>query len=803
MKISYNWLQTYFDKELPSPEEIEEVLTFHAFEIEGIEKVGNDSVINVDVLPNRAHDCLSHRGIAKELSVLLETPLKRDVLREDPKEIGKELPKSELLSVEIDDTLLCRRYTSVFIKGVKVGPSPQWLKERIEAIGQKSINNIVDATNYVMFNLGQPLHAFDASKLEKKDDKYSIVVRKAKDKEKIVVLTGEEYELTGEDLLIVDGNSDSPIGIAGIKGGKAAEVDESTTNIIIESANFHPVNTRKTSQSLKLRTDASTRFENELAPEMALYGLLESVALIQELAGGEVEGYIDEYPLQKNTKYKIGVSTQEINKLLGTNISDKEVENIFSRFGFSYEKVNPVDKILELAPTFKGKPYKYGASISYDAPYTFDCSSFVGYVYAQAGVALPRIAIDQYVYGVDIKKEDLKSGDLVFSTNGDSGKENKFKRITDDVEVVHVGAMEVSQEFLSGTKVEGGVSHCGIYIGEGIVIHASSTMGITTEKIEKSGYFNKIVGYRRVTDGKERYVVTIPFERLDLHAHTSFLTSGNKEDLIEEIGRVYGYENIGEEVPKKDKDVNINKKYYYIEKIRDFLTKNNFTEVYTYSLRDTGDLEIINPIASDKNFMRATLMDGVKDSIELNEKNKAVLGQEEINIFEVGNIFPKSIEHTSVCIGTSNKKANENIVEKLFNDLDVDISGKWVDSIYKFNLDKILNLLEEPKEYDVESEDKMFLYKPFSLFPSTFRDIAVWVPEDKTSEDILSMIVREAGGLLIQSNLFDEYKKDVRVSYAFKLVFQSQEKTLTDEEVNEIVNKITNNLNSQEGFEVR
>src|SRR3989338_2892249 len=160
MKISRAWLQRYFEKELPSAEALADSLTFHAFEIESIE---ND-ILDVKVTANRGHDCLSHRGIAKELSAILQLPMKSDPLRHD---VQLE-PKYADISVHIENAALCPRYIAAYIKGVKVGPSPEWLRKHLESIGQKSINNIVDATNFVMFDLGQPLHAFDAGKLHKK-----------------------------------------------------------------------------------------------------------------------------------------------------------------------------------------------------------------------------------------------------------------------------------------------------------------------------------------------------------------------------------------------------------------------------------------------------------------------------------------------------------------------------------------------------------------------------------------------------------------------------------------------------------
>ncbi|OYV26316.1 MAG: hypothetical protein B7W98_03205 [Parcubacteria group bacterium 20-58-5] len=160
MKVSLTWLQKYFDTPLPGADAIADAFTFHAFEIEEMK----GDLMDVKVLPNRAADCLSHRGIAKELSAILDAPLKQDPLR-DPL---PEFPQTDALMVEIEDSKKCLRYMGALVKGVKVGPSPAWLREALEAVGQRSINNVVDATNYVMLNIGQPLHAFDAAKLAQK-----------------------------------------------------------------------------------------------------------------------------------------------------------------------------------------------------------------------------------------------------------------------------------------------------------------------------------------------------------------------------------------------------------------------------------------------------------------------------------------------------------------------------------------------------------------------------------------------------------------------------------------------------------
>src|SRR3989344_6018987 len=257
MKVSKLWLDKFFDAPLPDAAALADALTFHSFEIDGIEKLGHpvskfeDEVLDVKVTPNRGHDCLSHRGIAKELSAILKIPLANDPLAVHP----VLAPVTTEVTVDLQRTVLCKRYIAGYIKGVKVGPSPEWLSARLLAIGQRSINNVVDATNFVMFNLGQPLHAFDALKLKIENGKFKIEVQ----------------EQNGR-LVIVDGNAQTVLGVAGVKGGPESLISANTRDIIIESANFDGVSGRKTAAALKLRTAASTRFEQVISPEVAGYG---------------------------------------------------------------------------------------------------------------------------------------------------------------------------------------------------------------------------------------------------------------------------------------------------------------------------------------------------------------------------------------------------------------------------------------------------------------------------------------------------------------------------------------------------
>lgn len=334
MKVSKLWLDKFFNEPLPEAPVLAEVLTFHAFEIDGIETVGEDTVLDVKVTPNRGHDCLSHRGIAKEISAILKIPLAQDPLALRP----VLAPVTTEVSV-ILDTPLCKRYIAGYLKGVKVGPSPEWLRLRLEAIGQRSINNVVDATNFVMFNTGQPLHAFDAGKL----GNLALGVRVAAEGEVMTALDKKEYTLNSSILVITAG--DRAVGIAGVKGGLPAAIDELTTDIVIESANFDGVSVRKTAQALKLRTDASARFEQVLSPELAAYGMRSVVELIQKIAGGELVGYVDQYLDMQKPMYA-NVSVEQVNRVLGAQLTGADIADVFMRLGLSYKEEAGVFEVV-------------------------------------------------------------------------------------------------------------------------------------------------------------------------------------------------------------------------------------------------------------------------------------------------------------------------------------------------------------------------------------------------------------------------------------------------------------------------
>ena len=340
MLVAHNWLKEYVGESIPEAREIEKLLTLHSFEIEGVETVAGYEVIDVDVLPNRSSDCLCHRGIAREIATITGTPLANDPLK---KEIS--LKETDVILVDIEDQKACPRFTASLMTGIEVKDSPQWLQDRLQALGQRPINNIVDATNYVMYALGQPLHAYDADKFPQVDGKWQFQVRYAKEGE-VVSLIAEggkdedrDVELQGTELLIIDKSSNMPIGLAGVKGGRFAGVDENTTKIIIEAAHFDAALTRKTARRLGIVIDASKRFENECSRELPPYAQQEIIALIADIAGGTNEGTIDAY-LETKKNPEVIVRPEKVNALLGLSLSIEEMETILVSVGALVEKVD-------------------------------------------------------------------------------------------------------------------------------------------------------------------------------------------------------------------------------------------------------------------------------------------------------------------------------------------------------------------------------------------------------------------------------------------------------------------------------
>jgi phenylalanyl-tRNA synthetase beta chain len=555
-----------------------------------------------------------------------------------------------MVEVKVLDAETCPRFSAVLMEGVVVKESPAWLQTRLLALGQRPINNIVDATNYVMFALGQPMHAYDADKFPKVAGKWQMVVRKAVAGETVSLLAeaGKDEERTikldGSELLIVDGSTDLPVGLAGIKGGRFAELSSETTTIILEAAHFDPITIRKTARRLGILTDASKRFENQPAPELPMYAQQMIVSLIKEIAGGEVVGMVDVQSERVPTP-PVLVTRSKVNRLLGLSLDIDQVQHLIERTGAQVERIN-----------------------------------------------------------------------------------------------------------------EGTLS------------------------------------------------VVAPWERTDLTIEV---------DYVEEVGRLYGFDHVVSVSPEAVPLTEINVRQYYTEQVRQVLLTAGFSEVITSSFAKKADIQLQNALASDKSFVRKTLMKNIEAVLDANFIYGDLLGVADLRVFEIGTVFDKTEagigEHTALTLGVRTKgngysqkddivlQQGKTAVETI---LGTGLAWKVEKGIAELNISELLEQLPVPTAYEVYKKPAPVTYRRPSVYPAMSRDIALWVAESEAATEVEAVLVAAAGNLLVRRSLFDTFTKDGRTSYAFRLVFQSKERTLTDGEVNDVMETI-NKVAANRGWEVR
>jgi phenylalanyl-tRNA synthetase beta chain len=330
MKIVYNWLKDFIAVAAPA-EELASRLALSGTNIGGLENGPHGPVIHAEVSSNRP-DCLGHYGIAREVGAIYKLPLKF-VAPKPPEAVAK---ASDAVHVEIQSPELCGRFTARVIRGVKIQPSPKWLKDRLEASSVASINNVVDVSNYVMLELGHALHAFDYDTVRD----HRIVVRRAKPAEKLRTLDGIERVLDSSICLITDGDGNRAVGIGGVMGGAETEISVSTKNVLIECAWFDPIAIRRAARFLNLHTEASTRFGRGADPEMAELASHRAAELVLQVAGGELlAGVVDVYPGKRAPK-KIPLTRAEILRVMGADVPDKEIEAILTALGFAPLRVD-------------------------------------------------------------------------------------------------------------------------------------------------------------------------------------------------------------------------------------------------------------------------------------------------------------------------------------------------------------------------------------------------------------------------------------------------------------------------------
>ncbi|MEX0919052.1 MAG: phenylalanine--tRNA ligase subunit beta [Candidatus Paceibacterota bacterium] len=639
MIVSYNWLKEYFVDDLPAPTEVAAALTKYAFEVESLTEKDGDTILDIDVLPNRAHDCLSHDGIARELSASLNLPLKKIELTESVED--DTLPT---LTVKTTDEA-CRLYLGRRTNQVTVKSSPAWLKNRLAVLGQRSINTVIDAANLTMLATGQPLHVFDADKVSG-----AITVRRAKRGEVVVTLDGDEIELPNETLVIAD--DDDILAIAGIKGGRKAAVSLETKNLILESANFAPVVIRRTSQKINLRTDASKRFENDLPLSSARLGLDRLTALIISLtedkgdADRPMAGPVVEFSRESETINKIDISANLVSDYLGLPLNEDDISDILHRLDFAFS----------------------------------------------------------------------------------------------------------------------------------------------------------------LTDGI--FTVWPPAERLDLLLPA---------DLVEEIGRLHGYENIPSVLPTRTEPADDDLMFLAAMKVRAVLLAENFSEHYGYAFTKKGELKVKNPLAKNRPALRLNLTDELTEKTKRNTEH-LLFDSEAVFLFEIGTIWPAGREEMSVGLSVAYRRPKQNnsreIIEKALRVLEKAFNLKDKLSVSEL-ADDLSTTVAFPLTALVTSGDDSpadlgpYLkpnarFTPIINYPRIIRDVAIFVPAEIVPDKVAAAILEPAGPLLVHGPvLFDDFTKDGRRSLAWRLVFQSTERTLADEEVNDIMTKVTNHLEKNNGWQVR
>ena len=680
MLFSYNWLQDYVKEQLPKPKELEDLLLLHAFEVEGCEKEGKDWIFDIAVLPNRMPDAGSHRGMAREIAAIC------NLSYQEPKRKPVKTQKGSLkpISVSIAARSFAPRYTAFVIEGVSVKRSPTWLRERIEATGGNSINTIVDLTNYIMLETGQPMHAFDYDKIQGA----KMHVRMARKGESLSLLDDTKVVLPEGALVIQDANR--LIDLAGIMGGKNSAIDERTKNIVLQASTFDQTAIYIGKTKLGVQTQAAQLYASGLDPNATLPALERAAELLFGLGGGKIVQIIDWYP-QKTLPAKIALDISYVHSLLGEEIPETKIRSMLLRIGC---KVRP--------------------------------------------------------------------------------------------------------------------------------------------HLQK----------------KHMLVVETPTRRKDLLC---------PEDCIEEIGRLFGYENIKSKFPSSTlMPPSQSPELLWREQVRDILEAAGLEETYNYSFLDKHApeifgyekkqrqelLELENPLSEEYFYLRPNLVENLL-------RNAARLARTERNIrlFEIGKAYwqsenrPQEQWRVAGLFAPGSFYEAKGIVELLCERLG--ITECWFDDFQQMPLQSAKSLWDMQRSAECKLGDNRIgfvgeishplpvslkmhqnvaafslnlealisaasaerAYQPPSRFPASVRDIAVLLPRSTKVADVLNVMETKGGQLVRDIDLFDMYEGERvptgKKNLAFHIVYQSDEKTLTSEEIDDLHGRIIKAIEQNPEWEVR
>ena len=644
-----------------------------------------EEIIDFEITPNRP-DCLSIEGLGRETAASLNKPFKNPRKNIDELQVPD---KKEIEGLKVDITApdLCYRYIARVVKNVKVGPSPDWMKKRLKACGMKSINNIVDITNYVMLEMGQPMHAFDINSVSGKH----ITVRRAENGEKITTLDETERVLDEKDLVIAD--EEKAVAIAGVMGGLNSEIEKDTQTVVFESAMFYGGNIRKTAKKVGLRTESSARYEKGLSSENTLRAINRAVELVELLGAGEVvEGKIDVYPTKQKIN-KIKLDVDKINTLLGTNISKQEMIDIL-------EKVDiKVENDMAIAPYFR-------MDLEFVADIAEEIARFYGYDKLETTLVRAGTTI-----GVRTKEQKI---------------ENKIQEI-----LVTNGLSEIyTYGFLSENDLE-------------------------KSKIKKELIDNAITIINPLGDEfKLMRPTTIPSMMQILAGNNN---KKNQNVKLFDISR--NYKNIDNQVEKGEVPLQEN-----------ILTIGMYGEdVDFYTLKG-----LVENILEDANVNRYDIeRETTNESYHPGRCANLKVGIDTIATF--GEVHPEVL-------------INYEINKKVY--------------LAEINITKIVKYSRVNKKYTEVPK-----------FPAAERDIAVIVDEDVQVGDIEKAITKKCKKLLKgqkgleELKLFDIYRDEKigknKKSVAYSLIFRDKTKSLSDDEINPVMEEITKELEEKFGAELR
>ena len=697
MKIQLDWLREYVDVDL-SAEELGHLLTMAGLEIEAQETVElsdgtKTEVLELNVTPNRGY-CLNYFGVAREVAALIGKPFARPDYEAELEKAWGAGSVEEELKVDNREPALCARYSGMVIENIKPGPSPKWLVDRLNAIGLRSVNNVVDVTNFVLMEYGQPLHAFDKDLLEGS----SIIVRRGVEGEAFTSIDGSDLKLDQDALVIADASK--VVALAGIMGGVNSQVTESTRNIILESASFNSVVVRKGSKKYGLRSDSSIRFERGVDIQSVISAQARAALLIRELAGGAIrKGRIDVYPTPQPIR-KISLRISRLNQVLGCTLSADRIKDCLSRLALkvsvlkddnifnveipSYRpfltreidlieevaRLNGFDEIRVTSPSARISPVRF----------TPKQSAVCSVKSILSGIGFSEIITYSFIDAAGAKKFQS-----AFSTEIETDAISLNNPISTDMDVMRPSllpglAQSAIRNFSKGQKY--------------VRIFELGNVFIRGERGE----------------WKERMVV-------------SALVAGVRENNVwEQTGESYDY----------------------------FDLKGALD-----SVSSCLKLKLIEQPELERSFM----LKGKSVGLTVGGQDCGYLG-------ELSPGIVRQYELPSHCV------------------------------VFELDFDRLINVLPQ-----------QFRFSPLPKFPETYRDISILIDKAVTSGEVIDRINQAGGPLLRKIELYDHFEgkkiQEGKKSLTYALTFQSNDRTLADEEVNPVFEKIVKSLSSQLGAMLR